>query len=97
MFANASSRAWMRLHYEDLCADPQGTLDALAGFVGVDPSPLPSDLSALEHHVIGNSMRLKGVGEIRGRRLEDHPPREDLRVIARATGTMSHRLGYGWP
>jgi hypothetical protein len=88
----------LRLHYEDLCADPQGTLDGIAGFVGVDPSPLPSDLTALEHHVIGNSMRLKGVGEIR----EDDAwkttlTREDLRVIARATGTVSHRLGYGWP
>ncbi|HEU4527396.1 MAG TPA: sulfotransferase [Actinomycetota bacterium] len=90
--------AWMRLHYEDLCADPQATLDRIAGFLGVEPAPLPPDLSALEHHVIGNSMRLKGVGEIR----EDEAwkttlTEADLRVIARATRSVSHRLGYAWP
>ena len=90
--------SWMRLHYEDLCADPQGTLDRIASFVGVEPAPLPADLGAVEHHVIGNSMRLKGVGEIR----EDDAWKtaltaSDLRVVARATGSVSHRLGYAWP
>jgi Sulfotransferase family len=89
---------WMRLRYEDLCADPQGTLDRIAAFVGVEPSALPTDLGTVEHHVIGNSMRLKGVGEIR----EDDAWKRtlteaDLRVIARATASVSHRLGYAWP
>jgi hypothetical protein len=90
--------SWMRLHYEDLCADPQGTLDRIAAFIGVEPAPIPSDLAAVEHHIIGNSMRLRGVGEIR----EDQAWRTalgdgDLEVIARTTGSASHRLGYGWP
>jgi len=90
--------SWMLLHYEDLCADPQGTLDRLAAFIGVGPEPIPRDLGTVEHHIIGNSMRLKGVGEIR----EDHAWREvldggDLRAIARITGSASHRLGYEWP
>ena len=90
--------SWMLLHYEELCADPQGTLDRIAAFIGVEPAPIPRDLQAVEHHIIGNSMRLKGVGEIR----EDLGWREllderDLRVIARTTGSASHRLGYAWP
>jgi len=92
------SGSWMSLHYEDLCADPQGTLDRIAGFIGVEPAPIPSDLGSVEHHVIGNSMRLRGIGEIR----EDQGWREmldekDLQVIARIAGSASHRLGYGWP
>ena len=88
----------MSLHYEDLCADPQGTLDRIAAFIGVQPAPIPSDLGEVEHHIIGNSMRLRGIGEIR----EDQGWREaldegDLRVIARIAGPVSHRLGYGWP
>jgi hypothetical protein len=90
--------SWMSLHYEDLCADPQGTLDRIAAFIGVQPAPIPSDLGEVEHHIIGNSMRLRGIGEIR----EDQGWRDtldegDLRVIARIAGPVSHRLGYGWP
>lgn len=90
--------SWMLLHYEELCADPQGTLDRIAAFVGVEPAPIPNDLRMIGHHIIGNSMRLKGVGEIR----EDRGWREsldegDLRVIARITGSASHRLGYDRP
>ena len=90
--------SWMLLHYEELCADPQGTLDRIAGFIGVEPDPVPTDLQAAEHHVIGNSMRLRAVGEIR----QDQTWREvldsnDLRIIADITGPLSHRLGFDWP
>lgn len=92
------ARSWMRLHYEDLCRDPHGTLDRISRFVGVAPAPLVGDLQTVDHHVIGNSMRLRGIGEIR----EDRSWREaldedDLRTIARVAGSASHRLGYDWP
>jgi len=88
----------MRLHYEELCADPQGILDRIARFIGVEPREIPGDLRATEHHIIGNSMRLNGVSEIREdqawRKVLD---RDDLRVIARITGRTSRRLGFEWP
>lgn len=89
---------WMLLHYEDLCAEPQATLDRIARFLRVEPTRVPEDLRSSEHHVIGNSMRLRAVGGIR----EDQMWREafdarDLRVIARIAGSASHRLGYDWP
>lgn len=90
--------SWLRLHYEELCAGPQQTLDMVARFIGVDPIPLARYLEPSERHVIGNSMRLETVEEIREdrswiERLSD----EDLRVIARLTSSASHRLGYEWP
>jgi Sulfotransferase family len=92
------SGSWMLLHYEELCADPQATLDRIAGFIGIEPAPAPKDLQLVKNHIIGNSMRLRRVGEIR----EDRTWREilgpeDLRVIARIAGAASHRLGYDWP
>lgn len=92
------SGSWMRLHYEELCADPQATLDRIARFIGVEPKPIPGDLQAVEHHIIGNSMRLKGIGEIReDRTWQELLDPSDLRVIARITGSASHRLGFDWP
>jgi hypothetical protein len=90
--------SWMLLHYEELCADPQATLDRIARFIAVEPTPIGPNLQAVDHHIIGNSMRLREVREIR----EDQKWREmlddkDLRVIARITGSVSHGLGFDWP
>jgi len=90
--------AWMRLHYEELCAQPQETLDRVARFIGVDPIPLSDHLRTSERHVIGNSMRLGGVEAIReDRSWMERLDADDLRVIARVTGAASHDLGYDWP
>jgi hypothetical protein len=92
-FSGGSS---MLLHYEEHCADPRSALDRIARFVGVDPAPV--DLRSVDRHVIGNSMRLLALDEIReDRSWEDRLSREDLRTIARVAGSLSHRFGYGWP
>jgi hypothetical protein len=90
--------SWLRLHYEELCARPQETLDSVARFIGVDPVPLGRYLEPSERHVIGNSMRLETVDEIReDRSWMERLTDEDLRVIARITSSASHRLGSEWP
>jgi hypothetical protein len=92
------SQAWMRLHYENLCADPQGTLDTISSFLRIGSAPIPPNLKATPHHVIGNSMRLADVAKIReDRSWRQRLTAEDLHVIARITGSASHKLGYEWP
>ena len=90
--------SWMLLHYEDLCNDPQGTLDRVARFIGVEPVPMSTLLENSERHVIGNSMRLKALDEI-NEDLSWQPTLrgQDLRTIANVVRTTSHRLGYDWP
>ncbi|HWO71110.1 MAG TPA: sulfotransferase [Actinomycetota bacterium] len=91
-------QAWLRLRYEDLCADPGGTLERIARFAGVEPAPLPGAIGGPGHHLIGNSMRLRGVSEIReDRRWREELGARELRTIARIAGRASHRLGYDWP
>ena len=93
-FPNGSG---MLLHYEELCKDPQGTLDRIARFLGVAPAPIEG-LGSSERHVIGNSLRLRALEEIReDRSWEDRLTGKDLRTIARVAGRLSHRFGYGWP
>lgn len=53
------------VRYEDLCTDLEGTMRRLFSFCGVDPDVDVGRVMASQQHLIGNSMRLAGVGEIR--------------------------------
>ena len=90
--------AWMTLRYEELCADPEGTLERVATFVGAGPASAAAGPRGVDRHIIVNSMRLKGPGEIReDRSWETRLGRSDLDLIARIAGPTSRRLGVGWP
>ncbi|HEX6257188.1 MAG TPA: sulfotransferase [Euzebyales bacterium] len=92
------SDAWLHVRYEDLCADPRATLDRIARFIGVAPASGAFDLGAMEHHIIGNSMRLRGIDGIRhDERWREQLTSSDLDVIARLAGEASRRFGYDWP
>jgi hypothetical protein len=54
----------IRIRYEDLCRAPQVTLDRFFEFCGLEPHAMPLNFSTLEHHVVGNRMRLSKVGQI---------------------------------
>ena len=90
--------AWMTLRYEELCADPAGTLDRIARFLGVEPVRLRPDPHDPDRHVIGNPMRLRALSEIR-EDLSWHArlTRQDLDAIGRIAGAASRRLGFTWP
>jgi len=90
--------SWMLLRYEELCEAPQATLDRVARFIGVEPAPISALLEPSERHVIGNSMRLRALDQIR-EDLSWQPTlsSQDLRTIGRIVRGTSHRLGYEWP
>lgn len=88
----------MLLRYEDLCAEPQASLDRIARFVGVEPAPIRLPPISTDRHVIGNSMRLRNVEAIR----EDTAWRgtlapDDIGTIASVTRSTGRRLGYDVP
>jgi len=88
----------MLLRYEELCNEPQATLDRVARFIGVEPVPISTLLDNSDRHVIGNSMRLRALDEI-NEDLSWQPTLRgrDLRTIAKVVGPTSHQLGYEWP
>jgi hypothetical protein len=90
--------SWMLLRYEELCNDPEATLDRVARFIGVEPVPISTLLDNSDRHVIGNSMRLRALDEI-NEDLSWQPTLRgrDLRTIAKVVGPTSHQLGYEWP
>lgn len=47
------------IHYEDLTDATDRTLAKIHCFVGLQPQPFGGDFKNAEHHILGNSMRLK--------------------------------------
>lgn len=90
--------SWMSLRYEDFCADPAATLDRIADFVGVERGGVLQGSGNGDRHIIGNRMRLSGLGEIReDRSWQSALGPADLATIARIAGPTSRSLGYQWP
>jgi hypothetical protein len=90
--------SWMTLRYEDLCGNPEGTLDSISDFLGVKRAPAPRRSSSGESHIIGNKMRLQGRSEIReDLSWQTRFSRTELASIARIAGSTSHTFGFDWP
>ncbi len=89
---------WLKITYDDLCLNTQGVMDRIADFVGTRHSPVPSDVYAPEHHIIGNRMRLKRDGTVRAdNSWKDKLSEQQLRVIAQVAGEANRRFGFDWP
>lgn len=52
------------VYYEDLTDTVDDTLATIYRFLGLTPQPFHGDFKTVEHHVIGNSMRLSHVSQI---------------------------------
>lgn len=85
----------MRVRYEDLCQDPQGTLQELYHFLGIDPDVEVMDFRVTSHHIIGNAMRLGSLSEIRlDERWKSLLTAEQLKKIGQVAGKLSLHYGY---
>lgn len=86
---------WIQVHYEELCADPEGTLRRSFSFIGVDPAAARLDFRNTEHHVVGNGMRLDTQSEIRiDERWRQVLDPSELHTFASVAGSLNRRLGY---
>ena len=53
-----------QVYYEDVCDAADETVARLSRFVGLAPHSLPADFKTVEHHILGNWMRLRTSGAI---------------------------------
>lgn len=87
--------AWTEVRYEELCAQPEATLQKIYSFLGVGRGRPPSDFRAVEHHVVGNGMRLDAKSEIQlDERWRKNLRDSDLKIFNAVAGDMNRRLGY---
>jgi hypothetical protein len=84
-----------RVRYEEICADPAGTMRRVWQFCGVSDVPVPVVVDSTAHHVLGNSMRMGG--EIRIRLDESWKSRltaEETREVMSIAGKVNQDLGF---
>jgi hypothetical protein len=83
------------LKYEELCANPETTLQHLYRFCGVQAVPPVMTVDSADHHVLGNSMRLQGRVRVRldeswRTKLDQHEQRQIISIA----GAMNRSMGY---
>ncbi len=85
----------IEVRYEDYCREPEGTLDRLHRFLGVEPGRQPGEFRSVEQHVVGNGMRLDTTSEIRlDERWRSLLSNEQLQTFDSIAGKMNRRYGY---
>jgi len=86
---------WTSIRYEDLCASPRDVLAGVFTFLGLDPGKAAADFRALEHHVLGNGMRLDSTSEVcLDERWKSVLTEDDLQVFHAVAGDLNRRYGY---
>ncbi|MBA3036177.1 MAG: sulfotransferase [Desulfobacterium sp.] len=58
------SLPYIKIHYEDIINSTDETLASIYSFIGVQDNGFTGDFRSVEHHVLGNDMRLKQSGQI---------------------------------
>ena len=88
--------SWIELRSGDLCREPAEALSQVVDFLGLESIAFPSDFRAIDHHILGNSMRLRSEKEIR---LDETWRRTltplDLGEFQRVAEEANLRHGYG--
>lgn len=95
VLAELEKSQWIQVHYEELCRDPERTLGRIYDFLGLNTGHTVADFRSIEHHVVGNGMRLDTTSQISmDERWRLILTEEELRVFDREAGKMNRRYGY---
>ncbi len=95
VLAGLEKSQWIRVHYEELCNDNEGTLGKLYDFVGANSGNTVADLHSVERHILGNGMRLNTkVNVSLDDRWKSVLTEGELRIFDREAGRVNRRYGY---
>jgi len=87
---------WLTLRHEDVCADPPGALSRIYAFAGLPATDGVPEFRGVEHHIIGNRMRLASTSDIRlDERWRTALTPEQMGTIERRVAPLNRRYGYG--
>jgi hypothetical protein len=82
----------VEVRHEDICAHPDETLGKMHLFAGLDPHAVPDDFREVQHHILGNVMRLGAGGRIvAGSRWKTGLSRADRHIIEHRLKSFTRR------
>lgn len=85
---------WTAIRYEELCADPAGTLSRVFAFLGLPPHEVTRAAPG-RLHVVGNGMRLDGDVPVRlDERWRERLTPAELSVFDEVAGDLNRKYGY---
>ena len=89
------SGSWVMIHYEDLCRKVDMTLARIFGHLGLKADSASRDYFSVEHHILGNSMRLGSSSEIRlDEKWKTGLSTTNIGTFDRLAGEMNRKHGY---
>jgi hypothetical protein len=95
MVSRLPAASSITVYYETLCRDPDGTLAAVFDFLGLDSKRASRDFHAVEHHILGNAMRLRSTSEIvLDEKWKSTLTAADLQTFDRLAGDLNRRYVY---
>jgi len=96
MRARLDDHAVFDLHYESLCSEPQKVFHEIWSWLGIgDQAIAQQDLKQGEFHILGNTMRLGNVSEIRlDEAWKTRLSSVELDLFARECGAQNRSIGY---
>lgn len=85
----------LEVRYEALCARPPDVLRDVFEFLGLDPKRVAADFRSVDHHVVGNGMRLDRDSGIRlDERWRSVLSVAELAAFEETAGRTNRRYGY---
>jgi hypothetical protein len=95
MVRTLKPQQWIEVRYEELCAAPQTVLPRVFRHLNLDPQQAAADFRSVEHHVVGNGMRLDTTSEVRlDERWRSSLSSGDLRQFEAEAGSLNRHYGY---
>lgn len=88
-------KRWVGIHYEELCRQPEDTLKKIFEFLEVSTDPINLNFRSVEHHIVGNGMRLDDSSQIKvDDRWRSQLTKSQIAVFTHLAGKMNKALGY---
>jgi hypothetical protein len=95
VLATMPKENWIQVHYEDICNNTEQTLNNIFEFIGVDPNKKRLDFKTVEHHVVGNGMRLDDSEVIKlDERWKSELDEDELNYFYQIAGEYHKKMGY---
>lgn len=95
MLRTLPDHAFIHVRYEELCRDPEATLNRIYQFIGCpfDPNVLQFNDNEIKHNISGNRMRMNGLSEIKeDLKWRERLTEEQIKTFNKLAGKTNRKL-----